>query len=100
MSDRAVQIRAVLILAKTRGRAWLVSEQERVALAMLAGATVVRSLSVEGRTTTADTNMPATELAEILTQALEQYDAEAGGKADDAGGSVLTFRFGPNGIPY
>ncbi len=91
--DRAVHIRAFLILAKSRGRAWLASEQERVALAVLGGAKVIKSLSVESRTMSGDNEISAPDLLNILTEALEQFDADAAGTSTDNGGCVIIPRF-------
>jgi len=94
-ADSAILVRAVVTLAKAKGREWLAAELERVTLAFLANEAKVKSLTVEGRSVMGEIEMSTPELMQILTQALELFD----GKSED-GGAPLTMRFGPRGIPY
>lgn len=70
-------VRAFLILAETRGREWLVEELERVALAVIAGQPTVKSLALEGGSTTFESEMPAKELLATLQRTLEELDGDS-----------------------
>lgn len=73
-ADTATLVRAIVLRTNTRGRAWLVSELERVTDAMMAGAATIKSLSFEGGSASGEVEMRTDQLVEIFTQALEEFD--------------------------
>lgn len=77
-ADRSTLIRAIVLRTETLGRAWLVTELERVTDALMAGAPTIKSLSVEGASATGESEMRTEELVEIFTMALEAYDGDSG----------------------
>src|SRR4051812_9101476 len=76
-ADRSTLVRAILILAQTKGRPWLVSELNRCAAALLQGAPTIKSLSFEGGSASGDSEMRTDELVEILTMAIEEFDGDS-----------------------
>ena len=76
-ADKSTLATAVAVLAKTRGRAWLAGELERVTLAFVAGAPVIKSLSIEGAAGTGDFEVRTDDLLEVLKKALDELDGAA-----------------------
>lgn len=93
-ADSSVLIKSLATLATAKGRPWLAAELERVTLAFIANEVKVKMLTIAGRTVGGEIEMSTAELMSILQQALDLFDGKS-----DVGGTVLTIRFGPNGIP-
>jgi hypothetical protein len=85
---------AVVILAQakgeTDGRTWLLTELERVTLAMMAGAETVKSLSFQGGTMTGENEVECVYLVDLVKRALNQFDHENGDEDNDSAARSAT----------
>jgi len=84
---------------ETDPAAWLQAQHDAALTAVLAGDTFVSSTAFEGGSTTAERQIPATTLLEIMEACLQQYEAEV--EAEEAGqastpGSVRWADFSEN----
>jgi hypothetical protein len=99
--DRNLIVRAVVTLAKANGDTstnsapWLTSQLANATTRLIAGATVIKSLSLSGLNATGDNEMPTVDVVEIFQQAL---DSLIGGGAAN-GPMVLIPRLPFSGIP-
>jgi len=93
--DHSLLIRAfVTVAADNGGRAWLVENLTRAALAMAAGQPKVKMLSLEGQSHSFDYDLSTVDLVTVLQGAIDQIDgADDDAAFDPSAAGVLIPRF-------